>query len=112
MTGKPASFASSAGAKWVMLPIPAEPNTAPPSLPRVLSDNWYSLAAPVAVPAPVRARLLAAAADALRDPILAREYARVEAIPAPLSPEETMAFLRAETAKWAPLVRETGAASL
>jgi tripartite-type tricarboxylate transporter receptor subunit TctC len=92
--------------------LPGVPTTAELGLPRVLSDNWYSLAAPVAVPAPVRARLLAAAADALRDPVLAREYARVEAIPAPLSPEETMAFLRAETAKWAPLVRETGAASL
>jgi tripartite-type tricarboxylate transporter receptor subunit TctC len=56
--------------------------------------------------------LLAAAADALRDPALVREYARVEAIPAPMTPDETMAFLRAETAKWAPLVRETGAASL
>lgn len=92
--------------------LPGVPTTAELGLPRVLSDNWYSLAAPAAVPAPVRARLLAAAGEALRDPALAREYARVEAIPAPLSPEETMAFLRAETAKWAPLVRETGAASL
>jgi tripartite-type tricarboxylate transporter receptor subunit TctC len=88
------------------------PTTAELGLPRVLSDNWYSLAAPAAVPAPVHARLLAAAAEALRDPVLTREYARVEAIPAPMTPEETLAFLRAETAKWAPLVRETGAASL
>jgi len=64
------------------------------------------------VPGAVRARLLPTVADALRDPVLAREYARVEAAPAPMTPEETMAFLRAETAKWAPLVRETGAAAL
>jgi tripartite-type tricarboxylate transporter receptor subunit TctC len=92
--------------------MPAVPTTAELGLPRVLSDNWYGLAAPAAVPAPVRARLLPAAAEALRDPVLAREYARVEAVPAPSTPEETLAFVRAETAKWAPLVRETGAASL
>jgi tripartite-type tricarboxylate transporter receptor subunit TctC len=92
--------------------MPGVPTTAEIGLPRVLSDNWYGLAAPAAVPGAVRARLLPAVADALRDPVLAREYARVEAVPAPMTPEETMAFLRAETAKWAPLVRETGAAAL
>lgn len=92
--------------------FPDVPTTAELGLPRVLSDNWYGLAAPAAVPPPIRARIAAAATDALRDPTLMREYARVEAIPAPTTPEETMAFLRAETAKWAPLVRETGAASL
>lgn len=88
------------------------PTTGELGFPRVLSDNWYGLAAPAGVPGPVRSRLLAAAGEALRDPALGREYARVEAIPSPMTPEETMAFLRAETAKWAPLVRETGAASL
>jgi tripartite-type tricarboxylate transporter receptor subunit TctC len=92
--------------------FPAVPTTAELGLPRVLSDNWYGLAAPSALPPPIRARLHAAATEALRDPVLAREYARVEAIPSPMTPEETAAFLRAETAKWAPLVRETGAASL
>ena len=92
--------------------LPGVPTTAELGLPRVLSDNWYAVAAPSGVPTPIRARLLPAVRDALRDPVLGREYARVEAIPAPMTPEETLAFLRAETAKWAPLVRETGAASL
>jgi tripartite-type tricarboxylate transporter receptor subunit TctC len=56
--------------------------------------------------------LAAAAAAALRDPGLLREYARAEAVPASATPEETMAFLRAETSKWAPLVHETGASAL
>jgi tripartite-type tricarboxylate transporter receptor subunit TctC len=92
--------------------LPGVPTTAELGLPRVLSDNWYALAAPSAVPMSVRARLLPAVREALRDPVLAREYARVVAIPAPMTPEETLAFLRAETAKWAPLVRETGATTL
>ncbi len=93
--------------------LPGVPTTAEAGLPRVLSDNWYGLAAPAAVAAPVRDRLLAAAAAAaLRDPGLLREYARAEAVPASATPEETMAFLRAETSKWAPLVHETGASAL
>jgi tripartite-type tricarboxylate transporter receptor subunit TctC len=92
--------------------MPGVPTTAELGLPRVLSDNWYGLAAPSAVAGPVRARLVSAVAEALRDPVLNREYARVDAIASPMAPEATLDFLRAETAKWAPLVRETGAASL
>jgi tripartite-type tricarboxylate transporter receptor subunit TctC len=46
---------------------------------------------------------------ALRDPVLVEAFARVDAIPAPMSPEETLAFLRAEQAKWGPVVRAAGA---
>lgn len=85
------------------------PTTSEAGVPRVLSDNFYGLAAPAALAEVPRARLLEAAMTALHDPALTRDFARADALPAPLSPEETVAFLRAEQAKWAPLVRETGA---
>ena len=40
--------------------LPGVPTTAELGLPRVLSDNWYAVAAPSGVPTPIRARLLPA----------------------------------------------------
>lgn len=89
--------------------LPDVPTMAEAGLPRVNSDNWYGLAAPAATPADIRTRLHGAAMAALRDPVLVEAFARVDAIPAPMSPEETLAFLRAEQAKWGPVVRAAGA---
>lgn len=92
--------------------LPDVPTTAEAGLPRVLSDNWYGLAAPAAVPADAQARLRAAAVAALRDPALVARFAAVEAIADPTTPAATLAFIRAEQAKWAPLVRQTGVTTL
>jgi tripartite-type tricarboxylate transporter receptor subunit TctC len=91
--------------------LPAVPTTAELGLPRVTSDNWYGLAVPAATPAPIRERLQEAALAALRAPELARSFAARGGEAAPMTTEETHAFLRAEMAKWAPLVREAGVES-
>jgi tripartite-type tricarboxylate transporter receptor subunit TctC len=88
------------------------PTTAELGFPRVVSDNWYGLAAPAATPAPVLDRLREATAAALRTPELAREFERHGGEPAPMTGEAYLAFLREEAAKWGPLVRETGAEAL
>ncbi len=90
--------------------LPPIPTTAELGLPRVNSDNWYSLAAPATLPASLRDTITQAAATALRDPRVVSEFARNGALAAPLSAEQTVDFIRSEQAKWAPLVRETGAA--
>jgi tripartite-type tricarboxylate transporter receptor subunit TctC len=92
--------------------LPGVPTTAELGLPRVVSDNWYGLAVPAATPAPIQDRLREAALAALRAPELAREFERQDGEPAPVGREEYLAFLRAEAAKWGPLVRETGVESL
>ncbi len=91
--------------------LPEVRTTAEFGLPHVISDNWYGLAVPAGTPEPVQAALHAAAVEALRDPALVREYARGEAIPAPLPRAEYLDFIRAETAKWAPVVRASGASA-
>ena len=91
--------------------LPEVRTTAELGLPRVNSDNWYGLAVPAATPAPVRQRLQDAALAALRSPELARTFAGRGGEAAPMSPEETLGFLRAEGEKWAPLVREAGVES-
>ncbi len=92
--------------------LPQVPTTAELGFPRVVSDNWYGLAAPAGTPAPTLDRLRDATEAALRAPGLAREFERQGGEPAPLTGEAYLAFLRAEAAKWGPLVRETGAESL
>jgi tripartite-type tricarboxylate transporter receptor subunit TctC len=91
--------------------LPQVPTMGELGLPRVNSDNWYGLAVPAATPAPVQERLREAALAALRSPTLVRTFAERGGEAAPMSPEETLTFLRAEGGKWAPLVREAGVES-
>lgn len=92
--------------------LPEVPTTAELGFPRVNSDNWYGLAAPAGLPAPMRRRLEAAATAALRDPVLVQGFAAQGGEAAPMEGEEYLTFLRAEAMKWEPLVRQSGAESL
>ena len=92
--------------------LPGVPTTAELGLPQVNSDNWYGLALPAATPAPIREALRTAALKALRDPALVQEFARQGGESAPMEPETYLDFLRAEAAKWGPIVRSTGAEAL
>jgi tripartite-type tricarboxylate transporter receptor subunit TctC len=73
--------------------------------------NWYALVGPAGLPGRVVARLNAAMAEALRDPGVAEQLARHGVEPAPSSPGELARFIREETAKWAEVVRATGASA-
>ena len=71
--------------------------------------DWSAILAPRGLPAPVLEALHRAATTALRDaPVVAALAQRgIEATPS--SPLECGEFIRAETAKWAPVVRASGA---
>lgn len=71
--------------------------------------SWYGIVAPAATPRPIIERLGAELVSALRDPGLAQRYRDFGAEPLPLGPAEYDAFMRAEAAKWAPIVRASGA---
>jgi len=71
--------------------------------------SWYGISAPLATPKPILEKLSAAIRVALSDPAVAERFAAMGAEPAPLTPEEYDAFIRAEAAKWAPLVAASGA---
>lgn len=72
-------------------------------------SNWDSWLFPAGTPEPIVARMSAAMRQALGEPELRAEYARrgMEAFPS--SPTELAAAIQAETAKWAPMVRASGA---
>jgi tripartite-type tricarboxylate transporter receptor subunit TctC len=71
--------------------------------------DWSALMAPRNLPQPVLEALHKAATTALRDPevVAAMGQRGIEATPS--SPTECAAFIRSETAKWAPVVRASGA---
>jgi len=88
--------------------LPNVPTLAEAGFPDTLADNWYALLAPSRTPAPVLARLHAAAVAAIKDPAVNEKLVQVGAIPAPSSPQELTQLLRSELERWGRLVREKG----
>jgi tripartite-type tricarboxylate transporter receptor subunit TctC len=89
--------------------MPELPTLEEEGVPEFDVTSWYGIAAPAGVPRPVVERLGAEFVAALEDPAIARRIRDYGAEPAPLPPAEFDAFMRAEVAKWAPVVRASGA---
>ena len=81
------------------------PTTAEVGYPKVLSDNWYGLIAPVATPAEVVQKLNAATNAALKSPETIKLLDAQGTLPSPGTQAEFAAALRDEKAKWAPIVK-------
>jgi len=90
--------------------LPDVPTMAESGLPGFEMMDWIAMMGPRGLPAPVVRVLSDAVRTTLTDPEMVAQLAdrRVEAQPS--TPEELTAFLRDETAKWAPIVRASGAA--
>ena len=70
---------------------------------------WFMLYAPAATPAPVLARLRQATAATLAKAETAGKLAAQGVEQRPMGPDAMDAFARTEVAKWAALVRQSGA---
>jgi tripartite-type tricarboxylate transporter receptor subunit TctC len=73
------------------------------------ANTWYGLLAPAGTPAPVVARLNAAANRVLAMPDVRQRLASEGGDALGGTPEQFAAFLRAEHAKWGRVVKESGA---
>jgi tripartite-type tricarboxylate transporter receptor subunit TctC len=89
--------------------LPDVPTTAEVGLPTVLSDNWYGLTAPAAVPKPVLDRIHAAALAVLGTKEAAEPMLAQGAVIRPMTPAEFADFIRQEREKWGPVVKASGA---
>lgn len=89
--------------------MPELPTLQESGVPEFDVASWYGIAAPAATPRPVVARLAAALLDAVEDTGIAARLAEIGAEPWPLGPEAYNAFMRAEVARWAPIVVASGA---
>ena len=89
-------------------PLPEVPTTGEVGYPRVISDNWYGLVAPAGTPPAVLKRIHEASIAALRSPVLIDQFAKVSGIPAPVTPEEYVAFLGEEQTRWSAIIKAIG----
>jgi len=88
--------------------LPDVPTTGEAGYKTVLSDNWYGLVAPANMPAEVDDKLRKAAIGTLHSAELKKQFDTQDAVPSPSSPAEFTAFVRAERAKWEPVVTTVG----
>jgi tripartite-type tricarboxylate transporter receptor subunit TctC len=79
------------------------------NLPGYEVANWYGLMGPRALPRPIVDRMNAVLNEALRDPEVVANLAKHGLEPAPSTPEEFTAIIRAETEKWRPILARAGA---
>ena len=79
------------------------------NLPGFEVANWYGLMGPRGLPRPIVDRMNAVLNESLRDPAVVANLAKHGLEPAPSTPEEFTAIIRAETAKWRPILQRAGA---
>lgn len=89
--------------------LPDVPTTGEAGFKSVLSDNWYGISAPAGVAPDILDKLHKAITNALRSAELKKQFESQDAIPSPITPAEFAAFIKAEQAKWGPVVTATGA---
>jgi tripartite-type tricarboxylate transporter receptor subunit TctC len=75
-------------------------------LPAYVFQGWMGIVAPAATPRAVIERLNAAMRKVLSTQESRVYFEEFAGVPVQETPEEFGAFMRAETAKWVPLVRE------
>jgi tripartite-type tricarboxylate transporter receptor subunit TctC len=70
--------------------------------------QWYGVLAPARTPRPIIDRLSRSMATAIKDPEVAARVAYDGGEPVGSSPQQFQAHLKAEHAKWARIVEQTG----
>lgn len=85
------------------------PTFAELGLPQLIADGWAGLAAPARTPRPILERLAEAVRAAQAAPNVQRRFAETATQPGRLFLDDAQAFVRAEVAAWAPVVRASGA---
>jgi tripartite-type tricarboxylate transporter receptor subunit TctC len=88
--------------------LPDVPTTGEAGAKTMLSDNWYGLVAPAGMPGDIEDKLRKAAISTLHSAELKKQFDTQDAVPSPSTPEEFVAFVKSERAKWEPVVTAVG----
>ena len=88
---------------------PTIPTLAESGLPQFEATSWFALLGPAGMPRDVQLRINAETARVLALPDVKEKLATLGLDPAPGTPEALAALIQAETAKWARVVKESGA---
>lgn len=89
--------------------MPDVPTVSEAGLPGFDVTSWYGVFAPAALPRNLVTKVNGDIAAVLDTPDMKDRLARLGADPAPQSPEDFARFVRAEIAKWAKVVKDSGA---
>jgi tripartite-type tricarboxylate transporter receptor subunit TctC len=74
----------------------------------VVVESWLGVFVPAKTPADIVAALSAAIADAVKSPQMAESLAKIGNLPAFQTPAEFAAVVKADVARWAPIVKASG----
>jgi tripartite-type tricarboxylate transporter receptor subunit TctC len=88
---------------------PEIPTLAEQGLPGFEAVSWFALFAPAGTPRPIVDKLQAEVKKILASPEIAKKLTEVGLDPVGSSPDELAAYQRAEIAKWAKVVKDSGA---
>jgi tripartite-type tricarboxylate transporter receptor subunit TctC len=88
--------------------LPEAPTFAELGYPKVAVSLWYGLLAPAGTPAPVIGKLNAEVSKALQSAEVRERLVAQGAEPMPGTAQAFAAFMQAESAKWAPVVKQAG----
>ena len=88
--------------------LPAVPTMHESALPGFEVNSWYGLCAPSATPTPILDKLNADLTAVLRMPEIEGRFKDLVVNVAPSSREEFARFMRAETARWARVIKDAG----
>lgn len=88
--------------------LPDVPTVAEVVSPGFEVANWYGVLVPAATPSPIVARLGAEVRKALESPEVREKLAAEGVATQGSTPEAMLAHIKAEIAKWAPVIRESG----
>src|SRR5499425_1795427 len=89
--------------------FPDLPTIAEAGVPGYEAGTWTGVIAPAHLPRPIVDKLNAAINKAIRSPLLTERFAQIGDEPAGGTPEEFAELIRRDSAKWAEVVRRSGA---
>ncbi|HET7159913.1 MAG TPA: tripartite tricarboxylate transporter substrate-binding protein, partial [Burkholderiales bacterium] len=87
---------------------PSVPTMAESGMPGYDVTSWYGVCAPAGTPRPVIEKVNAGLSAVLRAPDVQQRMNEMVIDAAPTSPEAFAAFIRAETDRWAKVVKDAG----
>jgi tripartite-type tricarboxylate transporter receptor subunit TctC len=86
--------------------LPDVPTIAEAGVPGYVADNWWGLAAPAGLPAPIVDKLYSAAQESLKAPELQAQFEREGAATVQMTPAEFGEYIKTEIVKWGRVVKE------
>jgi tripartite-type tricarboxylate transporter receptor subunit TctC len=89
--------------------VPDIPTVAESGFPDFEASSWFGLLGPAELPREIAWKLQAEIVRALKNPEIRGRLVQLGADPVGSTPEEFSAYMRAETAKWAKVVKASGA---